>query len=574
MTGGAETDILVIGSGAGALTAALTASLEGAQALVIEKSSHFGGTSASSGGAVWIPNSDTARAQGHADDPREARAYLDGLIGTDVPSDRIDAYVEHARAMLAYMEARTEVAYTPCPYPDYRMDLPGARVGYRTHDPVPLMANRLGRYFADLEPPHPLVLTLGRFGWTLAEAKLMATMSPGAAPMLAKLMMRYALDWPWRLRTKRSRRLTGGNALLGRLRISLDQQDVPLWLNAPMTALLSEGGRIVGAQLMRDGRPVTVRARSGVILASGGFDHDEALRTQHLPQPGGGWSAGVRSNMGDGLRAGISAGAAVAALGSGWRAPVLLIPGEERARPLFMERALPYSIVVDQSGRRYMNEAASYHDAGDEMYRLNRPGAQTIPSWLIFDVRYRSKYMLGLMLPSPAAMDCFIPRAMRAILRKAPSIEALAGQIDVPAHNLLETIARFNVMARAGRDEDFGRGESAYDRHYADLSVTPNPTMGPLEQGPFYAVPIYPGDLGTNGGLVTDARARVLRADGSIIEGLYATGNVAASAMGRAYPGAGATLGPAMTFGWLAALDACGRAPADARCRQHVVTPA
>lgn len=549
-----EVDLLVIGSGAGAMTAAFTAADAGAEVLIVEKSARYGGTSATSGGGIWIPDSADARAKGHADDPEEALAYIKALIGDDVPASKLETYVASAHRMLGYLAERSEVQYTAYAYSDYHMDVAGARDGWRTHDPIPLMADRLGDDFAKMEPPHTLTLTFGRFTWTMAEAKLLLTMSPGAKSLLFRLMLQYAFDLPWRFRTKRSRRLTGGNALIGRLKLSLDAKGVPIWLNTPMTELLTDKGRIAGAMVERDGERVEIHARKGVVLATGGFDHSEALRRKYLPQPtSADWSAGVPSNTGDGLEAGLKAGAATDLMDSAWWGPGFLLEGEDRARILFVERALPSSIIVNQAGRRYMNEAASYHVAGGEMHRCNRPDAPTVPSWFVFDARYRGKYMLGPMMAGKPSADSRLPENMRKILKKANDLSGLAAQMGIDPAAFVAEVGRFNTHAAKGEDPDFGRGASAYDRHYGDASVTPNPTLAPIAHAPFYAIPIYPCDLGTNGGLQTDNDGQVLDTQGRPLGGLYAVGNVSAAAMGRTYPGAGATLGPAMTFGWRAA---------------------
>ncbi|MBS0315249.1 MAG: FAD-dependent oxidoreductase [Proteobacteria bacterium] len=551
-----EVDLLVVGSGAGGLTAAFTAADAGAKVLVVEKSSRFGGTSATSGGGIWIPNSDDARAKGHADDPQEAYGYIKALIGDDVPDTKLRAYVDNAHKMLSYLGERSEVQYTAYAYADYHMDVAGSRDGWRTHDPIPLMADRLGADFDRMEPPHTLTLTFGRFTWTMEEAKLLLTMSPGAKSLLFKLMTRYIFDIPWRFKTKRSRRLTGGNALIGRLKLSLDRKGGQLWLDAPMVELLRENGQVTGAIVERDGQRVTVRARKGVVLASGGFDHNLALRQKYLPQPTGNWSAGVPTNTGDALSAGTAVGAGTDLLDSAWWGPGFMLEGEDRARIMFVERALPSSIIINQAGKRYMNEAASYHVAGGEMHRANRPDAPTVPSWFVFDARYRGKYMLGQIMAGKPSADHRIPEPMRKILKKSETIEGLAREMGVDPSAFAETITHFNGNAVKGEDPDFHRGVSAYDRHYGDASVTPNSTLAPIAEAPFYAIPIYPCDLGTNGGLATDETARVLDTEGAPIGGLYAIGNASAAAMGRTYPGAGATLGPAMTFGWLAARHA------------------
>ncbi|MBO9696764.1 MAG: FAD-binding protein [Sphingopyxis sp.] len=549
--------MLVIGSGAGAMTAAFTAADAGAEVLIVEKSARYGGTSATSGGGIWIPGSADARAKGHADDPEEALAYIKALIGDDVPASKLETYVASAHRMLGYLAERSEVQYTAYAYSDYHMDVAGARDGWRTHDPIPLMADRLGDDFAKMEPPHTLTLTFGRFTWTMAEAKLLLTMSPGAKSLLFKLMMKYVFDLPWRFRTKRSRRLTGGNALIGRLKLSLDAKGVPIWLNSPMTGLVTEKGRITGAIVERDGERMEIHARKGVVLATGGFDHSEALRRKYLPQPtSADWSAGVPSTTGDGLAAGLKAGAATDLMDSAWWGPGFLLEGEDRARILFVERALPSSIIVNQAGRRYMNEAASYHVAGGEMHRCNRPDTPTVPSWFVFDARYRGKYMLGPMMAGKPSADSRLPENMRKILKKANDLSGLAAQMGIDPAAFVAEVGRFNIHAAKGEDPDFGRGASAYDRHYGDASMTPNPTLAPIAHAPFYAIPIYPCDLGTNGGLQTDSDGQVLDTQGRPLGGLYAVGNVSAAAMGRTYPGAGATLGPAMTFGWRAARHA------------------
>ncbi len=554
------TDVLIVGSGAGGLTAAFVAAEGGARALVVEKTDYFGGTSATSGGGIWIPCSSLAKRAGFDDSPEAAYTYMKTLIGDDASDDKVRAYIDNAHRMLDFLEDKSEVRFVSAEYADYHMDVAGAKEAGRTHDPVPVYADRLGDDFKRLRPPHPLTLTYGRFTWTMEEAQVLMTSSPGAKRMLFKLMLSYALDIPWRFKSARSRRLTGGNALLAALKIAIDRLQVPLWLNAPMSELLMENGRVVGANVVRDGKVVGVRASRGVILAAGGFDHNPELRAKYSRQPSSvAWASGSPSNTGDALHAGVKLGAKTALLDSAWWSPGFKLADEDRSRPLFVERALPGSIIVNQAGRRYMNEAASYHVAGGLMHAKNTPDAPTVPSWFVFDARYRGKYMLGLMAPASPEKDDKIPASMRAILKRADTIEGLADQIGVDRDSFAATVGRFNAAAASGIDDEFDRGKSSYDRHYGDQSVSPNPTLAPLNAPPFYAIPIYPCDLGTNGGLVTDLRARVLDCDDRPIPGLYALGNTTASVMGRSYPGAGATLGPAMTFGYIAARDLTGQ---------------
>ena len=553
-----DVDVLVVGSGAGGLTAALAAAKAGARVLIVEKSARFGGTSATSGGGVWIPCSCDAARQGHPDDKEAAYRYLKTLIGDDVPEVKIRTYVDQASRMLDWVDRHSELHFTAIAYADYHAEIEGARDGYRTHDPEPVMADRLGASFADLEPSNPMLLPFGRFAFRISEGHAIINREPGYLKVLLGELLRYATDFPWLFRQKRSRRLTVGNAVVAGLKVTLDQLKVPLELNMRMRRLIRDGdGRVAGAIVEKDGHEYEVRTRTAIILASGGFDHDAALRAANLPETARkDMSAGVPTNTGDALRAGEAVGAATKRLDSAWWAPGYWLEGEDRARPMFVERAFPYSLIVDQTGNRYVNEAASYHIVGGAMVRAGGSDAARIPSWFIFDGNYRRRYMFGPVMPGRPAGDSRIPAAMRAILKRADSLDDLAAAIAVDPVKLRATIDRFNAFAHNGRDEDFGRGDAPHDRYYGDPRVKPNPNLGPIARAPFYAVPIHPCDIGTNGGLDTDERARVLDRDGKIIPGLYATGNCAASVMGRTYPGAGATLGPAMTFGWIAARDA------------------
>jgi 3-oxosteroid 1-dehydrogenase len=371
------------------------------------------------------------------------------------------------------------------------------------------------------------------------------------------MLCRYYLDIGQRLRTRKDRFLTLGTALVGGLRAALNKRAVPVWLDSPMLELIRDGDRITGAIVRREGRPMHIKTRWGIVLAAGGFDRNGALRRhylRHLSDPVR--SGGQDGNTGDSIFAATAIGAATMNMEHVWSAPVLCIPGEYRGRLSTTERALPGCIIVNQAGRRYMNEAASYHIAGQKMAGADRPEARTSPSWIVFDAAYRRKYPLGPVLP--LVPDWLLPRNVRAILIKAPTIEALSLALGMASAELKGTVERFNAGARHGVDEEFSRGMAAYDRMYGDPRVQPNPTLAPIEQAPFYAFPIYPGDIGTCGGLVTDAYARVLDTDTRPIEGLYAVGNNAASVMGGSYPGAGSTLGPAMTFGMVAAKHLTG----------------
>ena len=550
-----ETDVLVVGSGAAALTAGVVAAARGAATLVIEKSGLYGGTSATSGGVIWIPATAQALGGGHPDSPEEAFRYIRELSDANVADERIWAFVRQGREMLAWLERHTLVKVRAHPYADYHPELPGGKSGWRSHEALPLHASELGAAFAELRAPHPAVQFLARVNWTLEETGVLLFRAPGWRRTALSLFANYLLDLPHRLHSARDRRLTLGNALLGRLWLSLERAGGELWLNAPLTQLITQDGRVSGAVIARQGQRLRVRARCAVILAAGGFERNAQLRREHLPlSPEPRWSGSQENNTGDVLLAATAIGAATLNMDSAWWGTSLSLPGEARARLLAFERALPGSIIVDQSGERYMNEAASYHIAGQQMLRRHSAATPAIPSWLLFDRSWRRQYPLGPLIPD--LPDFLQPAALRAVLVRAASWDELAGKTGLPAGSLRASIARFNELAAAGEDRDFRRGASAYDRYYGDPRVKPNPTLRPLASPPYYAVPIVPGDIGTNGGLATNEHAQVLDGRGTPIEGLYACGNTAATIMGHSYPAAGATLGPGMTFGYIAARHA------------------
>ncbi|WP_311269549.1 FAD-binding protein [Sphingobium sp. WCS2017Hpa-17] len=550
-----EVDVLVVGTGAGAMVAALAASQRGARTLIVEKSGLYGGSSAASGGGVWIPASHSALAQGQQDSPEEAFTYIKGLVGNHVADGKIRAFTENARLMAQYVEAHSGLRFNAIPYTDYHAERPGGKMGYRSHETNTLDAAALSRRdFETLRPTHPSAALFGYIPWTTLEAAPMVTRGPGWMKTMARVLWRYYSDIPQRLRSKRSRFLVFGNAIAGHLKIALDRQGARMLLNAPLVRLVREGqGPIQGAVIEKDGRPYAVKARA-VILGAGGFERNQAMREAYLPGEGRAeWSGGQENNTGDAIRAGIEIGAATDLMHEAWWAPTVKVPSEVRGRPLFYERALPGCIIVNEKGERYLNEARSYDVVGKGMIDADRADKRTIPSWILFDARFRKKYPMGPLLP--VFPDWMHNREVRKMVHKASSLAALARSTGMDVATLEATVARFNGFARSGVDEDFKRGAAPYDRYYGDQNVKPNPNLAPIDQGPFYALNLYPGDIGTKGGLSTDERARVLDEAGAPIEGLYAIGNNAASVMGPAYPGAGSTLGPAMTFGYLAACD-------------------
>ena len=553
-----QVDVLVVGSGAGGMMAALVAAENHADVLIVEKDERWGGTSATSGGGIWIPGSHIAEASGFKDNLDDAFTYIRALSADNVPDANIRAYIDNGAPMLRWLTEHTPIQYVALPYPDYHAENPGGSpTGFRTHLPLQLDGKLLGDDLKTQRFPSPAASLFGYLNWTFEETYQLLYRGKGWLTGLVRNMAKYWLDWPFRFTSRKDRRLTLGNALTGALRIALNRRGVPLWLETPMAELVRDGDAVIGAVVTRRGKQVRIGARKGVVLAAGGFDKNQAMRDANTDlYTVAQYSGGVTSNTGDSIRAGEAIGARTMNLQSAWAAPVFYVPGEDRGRLSTIERALPGCIMVNQKGERYLNEAASYHITGQIMARRQRDEGDASPSWIVFDHTYRHLYPMGPLLP--LVPDWLQSGAVKTILKKGRTIEELAAGMNVDPARLAQTVRRFNEHAAKGEDPDFHRGEAAYDKMYGDPRNTPNPCLRPLSDGPFYAMPIYPGDIGTNGGLLTDDKARVVGEDGKAIRGLYAVGNNAASAMGESYPGAGVTLGPALTFGYIASRDMTG----------------
>jgi 3-oxosteroid 1-dehydrogenase len=542
-------DVVVVGAGGAGMSAALAAARYGLDTVVVEKSDYFGGSTARSGGGVWIPGNYALAAAGQVDpgDAEEARRYLDAIVGDVVPKVRRDTYLERGPEVMDFLRENTRVRFTWVPqYSDYLPEQPGGRAAGRSVEPVPMDARFLGDELRRLTPPY-----------TRAPANLVVMqadfrkISLGARTIrgpltLVKVMLRRIKAMVL------GRKMVGmGNAIAIGLRQGLVDAGVPVEYDASLTDLVVEDGRVVGVVVERGGRLHTVRARRGVILGSGGFEKNQELREKFLPHPTtGDWSTGAASNTGGGHLAGMAVGAATDLMDDAWWGPTIPLPG--RAWFCLAERNLPGSIIVNTAGRRFMNEALPYVEATHAIYEGEASGVAHVPAWMVIDQRYRNRYLfagLGPRQPFPGSWY------KAGVVVRSGTLSELAEKIGVPADALEETVTRFNGFARAGVDEDFHRGESAYDKYYSDPRVKPNCSLHTIDRAPFYAVKIVPGDLGTKGGLVTDERARVLAADGSVIPGLYAAGNVSSAVMGNTYPGPGGTIGPALVFGYLAAED-------------------
>ena len=563
-----EFDVIVAGSGAGGMTAALCCRQLGLSAVVLEKSDRYGGTTAVSGGGVWIPCNEQMAAAGVPDSAEEALTYLKHLTRGEVPQARLEAYVRGAREMVGHMAQTFGVRFEAvAKYPDYFPDQPGGKPGARTMEPAALDAAQLGDTFFEQREPFRGTLVMGRVAMTQVDAHTLFGRAPGWIGLTLRLMWRYFTDFAWRKRTWRDRRLTLGQALVGSLRLAMLKAEVPLMLNTGLDSLVPEQGRVAGVVAVQGGRALRLRARRGVILATGGFESNQSMREQYLPKPTqSAWTAAPKLNEGDGIRAGRSLGAALGFMNLTWGAPTVPVPGAASASALFVERSLPGCVVVNGQGRRFVNEAAPYTEFVYAMYEDHHRTGSTVPCWMVFDARFRKSYPCGPMLPGSIQPDGKLPAEWAdKVYYKADTLEALAAKIGVDAAGLKDSVARMNGYAATGVDPEFGKGNNVFDRYYADPKIKPNPCLAPIVQAPFYAVPLHPGEIGTKGGLLTDERGRVLREEGGVIEGLYAVGNCSAAVMGRTYAGPGATLGPAMTFAYLASKDIAATAVAAAK---------
>ena len=556
-------DLVVVGSGAGALLGAIRAADLGLKPLVIEKAALVGGTSATSGGGIWIPCNDDMARSGVKDSVEQAFTYVKACAKGLASDERVLAYVESASVMERYLRQIGVRFRAMTKYADYYPHVPGALPGGRTMDPVDFNARRLGHAaLEELRPTNPGQLIFGRMQINAFEARSILARERKAKLVLTWIMLRYFIDYPWRNKTRRDRRLTGGQALMGGLLTALRQRGIPLWLNASLQSLEIENGRVTGVQLQRGDEKITVGARRGVLLGAGGFERNQAMREQHLPQPTDqAWSAAPPGcNTGDGIQAGAAAGGVLHLMAHSWGAPTLAVPKEEKFRALFIERSLPGCLVVNTRGERFVNESCPYPEFQQAMYADHARTGSAIPAWIVFDADFRRKYPIGPLAPGEAVPDERLRRSwLNTVYWKDSTLEGLAAQIGVGAAGLTASVARMNEFARTGKDLQFDRGGNVFDRYYGDVNVRPNPNLAPIAKGPFYAIKLWPGELGTKGGLLTDADACVLDSDGAPIAGLYCVGNNAASVMGPSYPGAGSTLGPAMAFAYRAVAHMAGQ---------------
>ncbi len=550
-------DVIVVGAGAGGMTAACVAAAEGCSVLVLEQAPVVGGTTAISGGMVWLPANAKAAAAGRADSLEAARAYLKETVPGDDRAN-LEAFLTNADDALSYLEQRTTLRFQPVlTYPDYYPDLPGATAGGRVLEPVPFDGRALGQSFALLRDPLPEFMLFG--GMMISRADIphlrRALKSPKSALRTARLLLAYARQ---RLGTRRGTTLYLGNALVARLMKSAIDLKVTIRTSATVERMARDKtGRVAMIEAKASGRSQRLRARRGVILATGGLSQDAELRRRYTPASAADLSATVAS--GPGPRGARLAGALGAALSPPTEEGAFWVPASTFTRAdgspgvyphTVTDRAKPGLIAVDCNGRRFVNEAVSYH----EFVRAQLRNANSaIPAWLVCDKGFLWKYGLGKVRPFTLSVEADV---MSGYLKRGASMESLAAQIGVPPAALAETVDAFNRHAVAGEDPAFGRGGNIYQRSLGDADCTPNPCVAPILRAPFYAVAVRPADLGMSAGIRTDTQARALDDNGAVVPGLYVCGNDMASVMNGAYPGPGITLGPALVFGWLAGKSA------------------
>ncbi len=556
-----EVDLIAVGSGAGGMSTAIVAHDQGLKTLVLEKSQYYGGTTAVSGGVIWVANNHQMSAKGIADSAMEGFNYLKQVTKGEVAEARLKAYVTHAAEMVKYFEDHTRVKFEAAEkYCDYYPELDGGKLGARSLDPKPFSRRLLGKEINNQQPPRWKGV-LNRFSLTAKESHFVLDITYKSVLFIAYRLMLHYLDLPSRLRGLPNNRATLGAALVGHLRRSLMDRDVPVWLNAGVENLIQENGCVVGVETRKEGKILRIKARHGVVMAAGGFAQNSEMRKQYQRAPiSNEWTSAVDTDMGDGIRMGQTVGAELEFMHCAWWTPTIKQPdGSNWA--LIIGKAMPGSIMVDQSGCRFTNEAAPYEDVVKGQYAANSDRWSAIPAYLIFDAKYREKYPIGILPPSRIQPDSMMSNEYKNsdFILRADTLSELAQKLGLNEEGLIKTVTQHNKEALEGKDSLFGRGNSASDRYYSDPKNKPNPCLAPLEQTPFYAVKIYPGDLGTKGGLKCDEFARVLDTGGNVIPGLYATGNCSGAVMGDSYPGAGSTIGPAMTFGYIAARHAAAK---------------
>jgi 3-oxosteroid 1-dehydrogenase len=562
-----EFDVVVAGSGAAGMTAALRASELGLEVLVVEKSHKYGGTSATSGGVIWIPN----HGLGTDDSREQALQYLGAVAEANAHRERIDAYLDTGHELVAYLKS---IGMQPLvmPWPDYFPEAPGARADRSIVFPM-YDGRKLDHAFTLMREQFTRFKLFNRYTMDFAEAFAISTRSQGWRRTLARVLRRYWFDFSTRRLTRRDRNLSLGAALIGPMYRLLMDRGIEVRLGTPVKKLLTSDNRVCGVEVDRLGHRRQIHARLGVVVCAGGFEWNQSLRERFFTVPGDTrWSSSPEeANRGEVLEAALEVGAATEFTESGWWVPTMAVPIDnvsnfEEIHQAVFDVGRPHSVCVNRNARRFVDEACGYDRFGSAMVQDHLKTGANVPCWLVFDANFRRKFTAGGIMPSALRPDKRIPQDWwDHYIHRADTVRELAAKIDLDAQTLEATVAGMNECARTGVDPQFGRGGNIYDRNFGDPSLKPNPCLGPITAPPFYAVQINLGDLGTKGGLKADAQARVLDRNNRPIPGLYAAGNASGSPFGNCYPGAGGTIGPAMVFGFIAANAIAEQARATSR---------
>ncbi len=562
MSGSEAFDVVVVGSGAAGAMSALRAAELGLSVLIVEKAHKFGGTSAASGGVIWVPNHQLVP----SDDSREkAFEYLDDLLTGDINRSRLEAYVDRGPEMVRFMKD-VGIDIIPSAWPDYYTDKKGARAD-RSLICSTFDGRELGDWFPLMREQYSRFKVLNRYSMDVMEFFAMSTRGPGWINTFLNMVQRYWLDGGTRAISKRDRRFTQGAALMGQVYKRVFDRGVALRLETKLEELIVEGGKVAGVTVSNFGRRYDIKANHGVILAAGGFEWNQELRDRFFQVPGltRHSSSPEDANRGEGLIAGMKVGAATEHTEAGWWIPTMHTPmpnasNFEEIHQAAFDVGRPHSVAVNRLGLRFVDEATGYDAFGKAMVEDQLKTGANTPCWLVFDATFRKKFTAGGVMPTLIMPDSKIPVDWwDHYIFRADTLDALAAKIHVPAEQLKKTVANMNTYAQTGVDPEFGRGSNPYDQMFGDANVKPNPCLGPIDNAPYYAVAINCGDLGTKGGLKCDEHARVVDEAGQPIPNLYAAGNQSGAPFGNWYPGAGATIGPAMVFGFIAAGDIAAR---------------
>jgi 3-oxosteroid 1-dehydrogenase len=557
-------DLLIVGSGGASMCAALLYRKLGRKALIVEKLKKVGGSTGFSGGVWWIPNNPVMKRAGVDDSYERALQYFESAVTYKGPGSsdvRRQAFLETGPEMITFLEEQGMKFKYADGWSDYYDELPGGEPRGRSLVAALFDVNELGDWKSQLSTYPGMALPMGTEDYpTLFLAK---------TTMAGKLM---GLRLAWRMLKNKlfGRDVRGGGAAIqGRMLQMALRADLPIHTGMPVRDFVVENGRVVGVVALREGREIRIQARDGVLINAGGFSHSREMRERFQAKPNAWqWTNANPGDTGEMIEAAMRLGAAVDCMNEAWWVITSLGPGEtfpegavnRHGVPIpfmhHLDLSLPHLIMVDQDGRRFCDESGAYMEIGQRMYARHQETGRAVPAWVILDRRHRENYLWGTAQPGKTPASWL----ESGYMKKADTLDEIAKLCGIDPAGLAATVEKFNGYCRTGADPEFNRGGRQFDRCHGDPTVKPNPNLGTIEQGPFYAVAMYPGDVGTAGGLVTDENARVLREDGSVIEGLYATGNSTATVFGRCYPGAGSSIAGSFVFGYRAAQHAAAAA--------------